>query len=129
MLFFIQFLFIFFLPREAKVQITFSFPVFLFLERTHSPSSPPHPLKLKKLLQHLHRLFRVLHRMSRRARILENLIIVTAFVCLVAEEVNGRVIDAREVFLVGQMLQAICLVPAFGKHVEGDLSADGVSDQ
>lgn len=66
--------------------------------------------------------------MSYRAWILKDLIIVAALVCLVAKEVNLRVLDARDIFLVGQVLQAVGLVPAGGEDVEGDLSADGVSD-
>lgn len=66
--------------------------------------------------------------MSYRAWILKDLVIVAALICLVAKEVDRRVLDARDIFLVGQVLQAVGLVPAGGKDVEGDLSADGVSD-
>ncbi len=59
--------------------------------------------------------------------ILKNLIIVAAFVRLVAEEVNRRVLDAADFFFFGEVLQAVGFVPAGGEDVEGDLAADGVA--
>lgn len=57
--------------------------------------------------------------------ILVNLVVVAAFVGLVAEEVNGRVLDARNVLLRCQVLEAVGFVPAGREDVEGDLPADG----
>ena len=63
--------------------------------------------------------------MSYRAWILKDLVIVAALVCLVAKEVDLRVLNARDIIFIGQVLQAVGLVPAGGEDVEGDLSADG----
>ena len=56
--------------------------------------------------------------------ILEDLIIIAALVGLVAEEVDGGKIYATERFLRLQVLQAECFVPASGKYIKGNLSAD-----
>jgi hypothetical protein len=61
------------------------------------------------------------------ARVLKNLVIVAAFVRLVAEEVDGAVLDAADLLLGFHVLQAVRLVPARGEDVEGDLAADGVT--
>lgn len=66
--------------------------------------------------------------MSYRAWILKDLVVVAALVCLVAEEVDCRVLDTGDVFFVGEVVQAVGLVPAGREDVEGDLPADGVSD-
>jgi hypothetical protein len=60
-------------------------------------------------------------------RVLENLVIVAALVRLVAEEVDGAVLDAAGLLLGFDVLQAVRLVPAGGEDVEGDLAADGVA--
>lgn len=67
--------------------------------------------------------------MSDRTRILKDLVVVAALVGLVAEEVDFRVFDARDFFLLGQVLQAVGLVPASREDVEGDLSTNGVPDR
>jgi len=59
--------------------------------------------------------------------ILMNLIIIAAFVRLVAEEVNRRVLDTADFFFFVEVLQAVGFVPAGGEDVEGDLAADGVA--
>ena len=66
--------------------------------------------------------------MSNRTRILKDFVVVAAFVCLVAEEVNFRVFGAGNFFLLGYVLQAVGFVPAGREYVERDLSTDGVSD-
>lgn len=65
--------------------------------------------------------------MSHGPLVLVNLIVVAAFVRLVAEEVNRRVIDAADFFFFGEVLQAVCFVPPGGEDVERDLAADGVA--
>jgi hypothetical protein len=53
--------------------------------------------------------------------------IVPSLVCLVPEEVDGGVLDAiGPLGFSLYMVQAVCLVPALGEDVEGDLSADRV---
>lgn len=99
-----------------------------FFARKKTRKKPSYLLELKKLFQYLHRLLRVRNRVSDRARILEDLIVVAALVCLVAEEMDFRVFDTRDVFLLGQVLEAVGLVPAGREDVERDLSANGVSD-
>lgn len=88
---------------------------------------PPPPSNVKKLLEDLDRMLRVLDPMSDSALILVDFVIVAALVGLVAEEVDGRVLDAGNVLLQCKVLQAVCLVPAGGKDVKGDLSADRIS--
>lgn len=85
-------------------------------------------LKPKELFQNLDRLLRILDRMSDSTRILVDLVVVAALVCLVAEEMNFRVFGAGDFFFLGYVLQAIGFVPAGREDVEGNLSADGVSD-
>lgn len=85
------------------------------------------PLQPKKLLQRAHRILRARNRMSRRPAILIDLTVVAAFGRLVAEEMDGRVVDPREGLLRREMLQAVCLVPAGGEDVEGDLAADRIA--
>lgn len=83
------------------------FPSIVFLAGVLATlNSPPHPLlwgkteqpshrlKLEKLFEYLDCLLRILDRMSDRTRILEDLVVVTALVRLVAEEMNFRVFDA-----------------------------------
>ena len=56
--------------------------------------------------------------------ILKDLIIIATLVGLVAEEVDGGKLDTTERLLCLQVLQAECFVPASGKHIKGNLSAD-----
>ena len=65
--------------------------------------------------------------MANSARVLEDLVVVAALVGLVAEEVDGAVLDAADLLLGFDVLQAVGLVPASGEDVEGDLAADGVA--
>ena len=85
-------------------------------------------LQLKQLLELCHRLLWVLDTVSDRARVLVDLVVVTALVRLVTEEVNRLVIDAAwHILLALDVLQAIRLVPAHGEDVERDLTSDGVT--
>ena len=65
--------------------------------------------------------------MADGARVLEDLVVVAALVGLVAEEVDGVVLDATDLLLGFDVLQAVGLVPASGEDVERDLAADGVA--
>lgn len=65
--------------------------------------------------------------MSLGPLVLVNLVVVAAFVGLVAEEVNGLVLDAGDVLLRRQVFEAVGLVPAGGEDVEGNLPTDGVA--
>jgi hypothetical protein len=52
-------------------------------------------------------------------------VIVASNSSLVAEEVDRLEVDSsRNVLLVVEMLDAVCLVPTLGKDVKGDLAAD-----
>lgn len=84
-------------------------------------------LKAKKLLQDGHCILGVRDLVSLCPLVLINLVVVPAFIGLVAEEVNGRILDAGNVLLRGQVLEAVGLVPASGEDVEGDLPANGVA--
>lgn len=66
--------------------------------------------------------------MADGTRVLVDLVVVAALVCLIAEEVDGGVLDTAEVLLVLYVLQAVRLVPTPGENVKGDLTADGVAE-
>lgn len=83
--------------------------------------------KVEQLLQLSHGLLRAGHAVADGARVLEDLVVVAALVGLVAEEVDGAVLDAADLLLGFDVLQAVGLVPASGEDVEGDLAADGVA--
>lgn len=64
--------------------------------------------------------------MTDRSRITEDLVVVSTLECLVAEEVNSRVVNsAWQVLLVLNVLQTESLVPSFWKDIEGDLATNG----
>lgn len=66
--------------------------------------------------------------MSHSSWVLVDFVVVAALVRLVAEEVNGGVLDTTwQVLLVLDVLQAVGLVPALGEDIERDLAADGVA--
>lgn len=62
--------------------------------------------------------------MPNRPAVFEDLIVISTLKGFVPEEVDGRVINTAERLLRLQVLQAISLIPAGGKHVEGYLSTD-----
>jgi hypothetical protein len=63
-----------------------------------------------------------------RAVISVDLVVIATLVRLVAEEMDGSVVQAIwEVLLVRQVLQAVRLVPTGRKNVEGNLAAYGVA--
>lgn len=66
--------------------------------------------------------------MSNRPLITVNLPIIASRVRLVPEEVNLIVHDAAASLLLCHMLEAVCLVPARGEHVERDLTANRVRE-
>lgn len=87
----------------------------------------PTHLKVKQLLQLSDSLLGASNAVANGARVLEDLVVVAALVGLVAEEVDGAVLDAADLLLGFDVLQAVGLVPASGEDVEGDLAADGVA--
>lgn len=84
-------------------------------------------LQVEKLLQLSNGLLRAGDAVTNGARVLEDLVVVAALVGLVAEEVDGAVLDAADLVLGFDVLQAVGLVPASGEDVKGDLAADGVA--
>ena len=56
--------------------------------------------------------------------VLVDLVVIAALVCLVSEEVDGCVVYAAGLCFVLEVLQAVCLVPAIGEDIEGDLTAN-----
>lgn len=86
-----------------------------------------HLLQVKQLLQLSHRLLRAGHAVAHGARVLEDLVVVAALVSLVAEEVDSAVLDAADLLLGFDMLQAVSLVPPGGEDVKRDLSTDRVA--
>jgi hypothetical protein len=74
-------------------------------------------LKVKQLLELSSSVLGGLDAVADSARVLVNLVVVTALVCLVAEEVDGCVLGS--VLLLGlDVLQAVCLVPTSGENIE-----------
>lgn len=65
--------------------------------------------------------------MTDSARVRKDLIIIAAGEALVAEEVDCLVVDAGDVLLGLDVLQAVSLVPTSGEDIEGDLAANGVA--
>lgn len=83
-------------------------------------------LDVKQLLQDAHGILGALNSVANGPGVVENLPVVAALKCLVAEEVDVLVGDAVGLLgLVLEVLQAVGLVPAVGEDVEGDLAADG----
>ena len=101
-----------------------------YLTRLPSPlDRKTRALKIKQLPEFPHGVVWALHAVPRGSRVLVNLVVVAALVGLVAEEVDGCVVDAiREVLLVLDVLQAVRLVPAIGEDVKGDLTTNGVAE-
>jgi hypothetical protein len=83
--------------------------------------------KVEQLLQLSNGLLRAGHAVANGARVLEDLVVVAALVGLVAEEVDGAVLDAADLLLGFDVLQAVGLIPASGEDIEGNLAADGVA--
>lgn len=66
--------------------------------------------------------------MSNGSCIFEDFEVVSTLERLVAEKVDGRVVDAaRKSLFVLNVLQAVSFIPALRENIEGDLTADGVS--
>lgn len=110
------------LPRLAPKQSLLFHNQVVHLIPFPSPISLGHS-HLKHLLQNRHGLIRILDRVSRRPRILIDFIIVATLECLVSEEMDVLVIDARQVLLGLDVSETEGLVPSRGKDVEGDLTA------
>lgn len=73
--------------------------------------------EVKQLLELGGSILRALDAVADGARVLVDFVVVTALVCLVAEEVDGCVLVA--ILLLGlNVLQAVCLVPASGENIE-----------
>lgn len=63
--------------------------------------------------------------MPNRPWVAIDLVIVSALVRLVAEEVNSGISNSiRLLGLVFQVCKAVCFIPAVGEDVEGYLTAD-----
>lgn len=83
-------------------------------------------LQAKDLLENGHGVLGPLDRVADGAGILVDFVVVATLGRLVAEEVNVVVGDAVGLLGLGlEVLEAVCLVPAGGEDVKGDLSADG----
>jgi hypothetical protein len=100
----------------ASPYVTISVP---FLQPSQSSSSN-HVwvcLKVKQLLELSGSVLGGLDAVADGARILVDLVVVTTLVCLVAEEVDCRVLGSK--LLLGlDVLQAVCLVPTSGENIE-----------
>lgn len=84
--------------------------------------------QIEQLLDLSHGFIRVVDRMSNGPRIGVDLVVVSSYIRLVAEEVDGGVLDAAGLLgFVLEVREAVRLVPALGEDVEGDLAADGVA--
>lgn len=83
--------------------------------------------KIKQLLHLCGSVIGVANAVTDGTRIGVDLVVVTTLVGLVAEEVDGGVIDtAGQVLLLSKVLEAVCLVPTLREDVERDLTTNGV---
>lgn len=83
------------------------------------------PSQIKKLLELGRSVLRASHGVANSPGVLKDLVIVTTLEGLVTKEVHSGIGDtARLLGLALQVLQAVCLVPASGEHVERNLAAD-----
>lgn len=93
---------------------------------TFASFPPSNSLQPEDLPQLRHRVLGPGDGVPHRPLVGEDLVVVTALERLVAEEVDGGVLDAAgPLGLVLEVLEAVGLVPARGEDVEGDLAADG----
>jgi hypothetical protein len=113
----------------------FSLQSYVTSARLYHSRSPlmlsPSTLRLEALQQLLHlpvRILWILHLVPDGPLIAINLPVVTAGIGLVPIKVDDIIRDATAFLLAGKMRQAVCLVPARGEDVEGDLAADGVGE-
>ena len=75
--------------------------------------------EVEELLELRSSLLRVFHTMADSPRVFIDLVVIASLERLVSKKVNRRVLDpARQVLLVLHVPKAICLVPAFRKHIE-----------
>ena len=82
-------------------------------------------LQIESLLDLRIAIVRIFDTMSDRSGIFVNLIVVSSLERLVAEEVNGLVIDTPgKILVVLDVLQAVPLIPPRGENVEGDLATN-----
>lgn len=89
---------------------------------------PPWRLEVKQLLEDAHGVIRTFDRVAGGGRVIEDFPVIATLEGLVAEEVDGFVLDAaRPLGLVSDVTKTVGLVPAVGEDVEGDLAADGVA--
>lgn len=65
--------------------------------------------------------------MAGRAAIREDLVVITTLETLVAEEVNGGILDARDILLRLDMLETVRLVPTRRVDIERNLPANSVA--
>lgn len=85
-------------------------------------------LQINQLVELCNRLARIHDGMPNCSRITENLKIISTLKGLVTKEVNCLVLDTmRHVLFILDVLEAICLVPAFWEDVERNVSSDRVS--
>lgn len=83
---------------------------------------------IKQRLDLLQTVIRVSDAVANRAWVLVDLVVVAALVGLVAEEVDGGVLDAIRLLGVGlEVAQTVGLIPAGGEDIERDLAANGVA--
>jgi hypothetical protein len=87
--------------------------------------------QVEKLLENPDGILRALDGMTGRPGILIYLIIITVLEALIAEKVDGLVVDTGKMLswvrFSLDMLQAVCLIPAVREDIEGDLAADRVA--
>ncbi len=86
--------------------------------------------QVKDLPQNLHSMLGPVYCVASRARVVVDLIVISTFEGLVAEEVDRLVVNAREtlggVRFCFDVLQTVCLVPAMWEDIERDLAANRV---
>lgn len=81
---------------------------------------------MEELLNLTQGVLRTVDRVANGAVISVDFVVVTTGVGLITEEVDVLVGDATRLLSLGlDMLKAVCLVPASGEDIEGDLATNG----
>lgn len=66
--------------------------------------------------------------MTYRSLVTVDFPVISTLECLVAEEVDGVVLDTRTRLFSFYVLEAVSLIPPSGENVKGDLTSNGVCE-
>ena len=81
-------------------------------------------LEVKKFFHFPHSIVWIFDTVANSSAVLEDLIIISSFGCLIAKEVDSRIFNTTKRLLCLQVLQAVSFIPACREYIKGNLSAD-----